>query len=345
MNRLCFLLMIAQFTMAQSTRGQAMTRNLVFEGAGIRGIAYSGAIGELEQRHLLDSIERVGGTSSGAITALLVSLGYTSQEISTIVLSTPFKKFNDGRFFFFGGVHRFRRFFGWYRGRQVEKWITGLINSKTGNGEITFRELKERGFRDLYVTGTCLNKQALLLFSHEAYPLMKVRDAVRISMSIPLYYEAVFIDGSGKVVYHPKDKTGLDVMVDGGFTGNFPIHIFDSTKYMNATGQNQFAVNRQTLAFRIDRGEQVAHDSITRIIAPFMINGLKDYMRAFYNIIVENLNRQSLTDDDWSRTVSIDDGNVGPRVRKLSREELDILMTNGAIACKKYLNQQTVKRF
>ena len=59
----------------QATAQEAQPiKNLVFEGAGIRGIAYSGAIAELENRHLLGRIERVGGTSAGAITALLLSI-------------------------------------------------------------------------------------------------------------------------------------------------------------------------------------------------------------------------------------------------------------------------------
>jgi hypothetical protein len=44
---------------------------------------------------------------------------------------------------------------------------------------------------------------------------------------------------------------------------------------------------------------------------------------------MENLNRQRLTPADWQRTVSISDGNVQPRVRKLSKEELSILIGNG----------------
>jgi NTE family protein len=88
--------------------------------------------------------------------------------------------------------------------------------------------LHAKGFKDLYITGTCLNKQQLIVFSYETYPKMKVKDAVRISASIPLYFEAVFIDKDGKVISHPKRKEGLDIMVDGGFTGNFPIRMFDN---------------------------------------------------------------------------------------------------------------------
>lgn len=87
----------------------AQIKNLVFEGAGIRGIAYSGAIKVLEEKNLLQNVERVGGTSAGAITALLISLGYSPDEISGLINSTSFKKFNDGNFLFFGGIHRLKK--------------------------------------------------------------------------------------------------------------------------------------------------------------------------------------------------------------------------------------------
>ena len=59
-------------------------KNLIFEGAGLRGIAYCGAITELENRKLITGIEKVGGTSAGAVTALCISLGYSSNEIDAL---------------------------------------------------------------------------------------------------------------------------------------------------------------------------------------------------------------------------------------------------------------------
>ena len=42
-------------------------RNLVFDGGGVKGIAYSGALAVLEERGILPQIRRVGGASTGAI--------------------------------------------------------------------------------------------------------------------------------------------------------------------------------------------------------------------------------------------------------------------------------------
>ena len=70
-------------------------KNLVFEGAGIRGIAYAGVLEEFEKAKLLENITKVGGTSAGAIIALTVSLGYNAQEINQLIYNTNFNKFKN----------------------------------------------------------------------------------------------------------------------------------------------------------------------------------------------------------------------------------------------------------
>ncbi len=269
---------------------------------------------------------------------MLLTLDYSSGEIATIINSTSFKKFNDGRFLLFGGFNRLRKYYGWYRGREFEKCLAQLIENKTGNSEISFLELHQKGAKDLYITGTCLNKQKLIVFSFENYPHMKVKDAVRISMSIPLYFEAVFIDSAGKVITHPKQKKGLDIMLDGGFIANFPIKIFDSSRYMNNTDSNFFTINPHTIGFRIDSDEQIKNDSASKSLAPMKVTNFNEYMAAFYNLILENLNRQTLTAQDWKRTVTISDGAIGPRIRKLKLKEVERLVENGRFAAERYLD-------
>ncbi len=306
-------------------------RNLVFEGAGLRGIAYCGALQKMEEHDWLRTIQRVGGTSSGAVTAMAVSLGYSSGELRQLISGTSFKKLNDGHFMFIGGINRMNKYFGWYRTKRTDEWLGKIIAAKTGNADINFRQLKEQGYKDLYVTGTCLNKPKLIVFSHETYPEMKIRDAVRISMSIPLYFEAAFIDSKGTLFYHPENKKGLDIVVDGGITGNFPIRLFDSTRYMNLTGtKNEFMINKETIGVRLDSDEQVSKDdNYENDLAPLYVNSLKEYISAFYNLVIENLNRQSLGKEDWQRTVSISTGTIAPRIRKIKKEEVSLLINNG----------------
>lgn len=317
-------------------------RNLVFEGAGIRGIAYCGALQKMEELNWLKDLQRVGGTSAGAVTALTVALGYTADEIRQLITSTSFKKLNDGNFMIPGGINRVKKYYGWYRIKKTDAWLGDMIRAKTGDAEITFRELKAAGrYKELYVTGTCLNKQRLIIFSHETYPDMKVRDAVRISMSIPLYFEASFIDSIGNVTHHPKDKKGLDIVVDGGITGNFPIRIFDSTRYTSHPGGiNTFIINPETIGVRIDSDEQIDMDrSAETGLAPLPVTSLKEYMKAFYIMVIENLNRQPLVKEDWLRTISISSGDVDPGIRRMKKEEIDLLISNGAKGFDHFIKQ------
>ena len=309
--------------------------NLVLEGAGIRGVAYVGAIKELEQQHVLENINRVGGTSAGAIAALTLSLGYSSTEIEKIIYNTKLQKFNDGKFFFIGGISRMNKNYGWYRGNAFTKWLEEIIVAKTGNADITFQELHDQKFRDLYVTGTSLNQQKLIIFSFEQYPDMKIKDAVRISMSIPLYFEAVCIDTAGHVINRKQKNMYSDIMVDGGFTGNYPITLFDTGS--NTDGSVNRICNPATIGLRIDTQEQINFDQESKGLAPVEINGFKNYISAFYSYVIENLNRNQLTPEDWTRTVSISAIGISPKIRKLSVKEKDALIESGQIAMRDFL--------
>ncbi|HCW06067.1 MAG TPA: patatin [Cytophagales bacterium] len=310
-------------------------KNIVLEGAGIRGIAYTGAIKYMEEKNMIKPMERVAGTSAGAIAALAISLGYTSDEMERLIFNTKLQKFNDGGFFFIGGIARLNRNFGWYKGNAFTHWLEEIIAAKTGDANITFQELHDRKFKDLYVTGTSLNNQKLIVFSYETYPTMRVKDAVRISMSIPLYFEAVIIDSAGNVV-NKKNPTGkLDIMVDGGMIGNFPISVFDTYTFIGKDSVR--LANMSTIGLRIDTPSQIQYDLMKHQLAPIPIGRFKNYISALYNYTIENLNRNSLSKEDWTRTVSISSGEIGPKIRKLSKDEKTQLMNNGYQAAKRYI--------
>ena len=55
-------------------------KNLVFRGGGMKGTAYTGALEILEQKGLLKQVERVAGSSAGAITATLISFNLDFSE-------------------------------------------------------------------------------------------------------------------------------------------------------------------------------------------------------------------------------------------------------------------------
>jgi len=334
-----FLLLPECYAKAHLTPGrlkpQKNIHNLVFEGAGIRGLAYAGVVEVLEEQKLLDGIQKLGGTSAGAITALLLGLGYSSGEMADIISSTRFRRFNDGRFFFIGGIVRLSKRYGWYRGQRFTRWLESLMLDKGINPDITFREWHNSGRKDLYLVATCLNRQRMLVLSHETYPDMKVVDAVRASMSIPLYFQAVFVDSTGTVFQKQNKDNTLDVLVDGGIVGNYPIAIFDTLR-TDSDGKGYRLACKQTLGIRIDSPDQIANDQQSRQLAHYPIHNLPDYISAFYTLVLESLNRNELTDADWQRTISVSSAGIGPKVRRLTQEEKQRLIGSGREGAMEY---------
>lgn len=320
--------------------GSQTYSQLVFEGAGIRGIAYAGVLRELEARQQLPNIRAVVGTSAGAITALMVALGYSADEVYSIIGDTRFQRFNQGGFPLVGGIVRMRNRYGWYRSKRFDHWLADIIAAKAGTPDLTFAELHGCGYKELYVTGTCLNRQSLLVFSADAYPAMRIRDAVRISMSVPFYFEAIFIDSLGRVHDKPSGRTDLDVVVDGGIIGNFPIGLFDSIA-VDAAGQQVRQTNPKTLGVRIDSDEQIAYDTTSCQLAPLPINNLTDGVSAFYLLVLESLNRSTLTPDDWARTLSVSSVGIGPKVKRLSDAQKAALIRSGEQAAQRFFKNET----
>jgi len=307
---------------------------LVLKGGGIRGIAYAGALKTLEEQHITQGIERVAGTSVGAITGALLCVGYSAQQIEDIMFDQDIAAFNDGEGYFIGGQKRLRKRYGWYKGRRLEQWIGGLIKQQTGNENTTFGELheltkKNKQFRDLYVTATNLTQQKLEIFSWETHPDMPLKTAVRASAAIPIYFAAVFIDSAGSVIEKPKKNGHYNVYVDGGLLANYPIDIFRNE-------QDSEKVSEYTLGLKLERPEQITYDKTQEGIAPFDIHSFGSYIGALYNLAIEQLNKGEPYEQERKHTIYISTSNLNPRVRHITREQKQLLFDNGEAAAKRF---------
>lgn len=324
------LLLLVQFVAPGQNR--PIYRNLVMEGGGIKGIAYGGALKELETQGVMANITRVAGTSAGAIQAALVAVGYSADEITDIISETPIDTFNDDGFLT-KGSKRLAKKFGWFKGDNFLVKIEKLIFLRTGNINLTFTELHELAqtypFRDLYVTGCNLSDQKVEVFSYETYPDMRIADAVRVSMSIPLYYRALWLDVNGKVIEEPKPEDNCRLFVDGGLLMNYPIEIFDNYKYIkNTNGVERKVFNSETLGLRLDRCEQIDHEIGKRSgLAPFEINDLNSYLSALSTLLMRNVDPPHPRDPE--RTIYINDLGMSARVRRVPEEEKRMMMLSG----------------
>ncbi len=192
-------------------------QNLVLQGGGVKGVAYIGAFEQLQELGMLDRIHRVAGTSAGAITATLLALHYSPQEIQWLTFNAiDFQSFEDGGA---TGIIRLFRRFGWYKGDYFLHLMRCLVEIKTGHPNSTFGDLQEGGFRDLHVFATDVSTGQSIEFSAEKTRDVEVARAVRMSMSIPLFFASVDF----------QFDANRDVFVDGGVLRNYPIDTFDTT--------------------------------------------------------------------------------------------------------------------
>lgn len=292
-------------------------KNLVFEGGGVKGIAYGGALEELDKMELLDSIQRAAGTSAGAIIATVYALGYSIKEIKEIMEDVPFKSFSDDDFGIIRDGLRFVFKYGWHKGDAFTEWIGKIIQYKIGYYGATFSDLERAGGKDLYIIGTNLSKQVWEVYSKELTPDMPIRDAVRISMGIPLYYTAI---------------KNPDIMVDGGVLNNYPIGLFDRAEYLinpdngESVDYKTEIFNHETLGFRLDSKDEIEYARRGWESIPKNINNIGDYTKALIGIILETVNKKHLHSKDWNRTVFIDTLGVKTTDFNIDKETIENLV-------------------
>lgn len=325
-------------------------KNLALEGGGVRGLAYAGALEVLEQKGILLHVERVAGSSAGAIAGLMISLGYNANEIDSILQTLKIQEFNDGKDIF-GKIKRIKKEYGVYKGEKFENWLAELIFTKTGNPNTTFLQLHElhiktNEFKDFYCTGTNVTKQQLEILSWEKWPQMKLKTAVHISGCIPFYFKPVPIDSLGNEVSLKDTLCNYDLYVDGGTLCNYPINVFDSCPGNGDPLTCEHVIyNPQTLGLKLERDEQIKelNDGKTDI-ASYDIKSIRQYTSAVMNLVMENINRKTPDlSNEKGRTIYISYGDISARVRKISTGDRKMLHDNGVTAATKFFNEPTAR--
>ncbi|MDF2840987.1 MAG: hypothetical protein K0Q99_1759 [Clostridia bacterium] len=318
-------------------------KNLIFEGGGVKGIAYIGALSVLEQKGVLKNIKRVGGASAGAIIALLLALEYSVAEIKEIMWSMDLERFMDSSWGVIRNTDRLLKEFGWYKGDYFQNWISDLVEKKTGSKLTTFQELdKQKLSRQLYLIGTNLSTGFAAIFSNRHTPEMTLVEAVRISMSIPLFFTAV----------RNKDH---DVCVDGGALENYPIKLFDRSSYIDhyfrstdyydevnisksIEEMDSYVYNVETLGFRLDSWKEIRIFEGVEEPEHIEIKGIFDYIKRLITTLLDSQQNRHLHSDDWQRTVYIDSLSIKTTDFGLSEEKKLELVESGKQFTEKYFS-------
>jgi len=121
---------------------------------------------------------------------LLLALGYNSTEISKKIREANYARFLDH-----GNVNQIVKQYGYYNGDYATEEFHHWVQEKLGSPEATFGDLCEANGLDLRVYATNLNTRQVFEFSYNKSRQVCLADAVRASMSVPLFFAATEIDG------------------------------------------------------------------------------------------------------------------------------------------------------
>lgn len=309
--------------------------NLVFEGGGVKGIAYVGALEVLEEEGIMDSVKNVAGSSVGAIAAVLVGLGYDNARLKTILTEMNFMDFLD-----LGSLSEqpnvFQRLFSQYglaKGDAFCSWLEDRLWENIFKKDLTFEMLDRmisEGYdkyigkrcRRIYLTGTNLNTGASEIYSHETTPDMRIIDAARISMSYPVAFTA-------------KPNVDGDLCVDGGVMCNYPVRVFDYDLTLDPYERYvETSLNKATLGIRLSSGDIYYEPEVNKQ----KINNLLDYSVAIVNSYLNFQDNVHLEGDDWARTVHVDDLGIGTLQFNITTEQKEALIASGRKGTQTYLN-------
>jgi len=296
-----------------------------FEGGGVRGIGLVGAVSAFEEAGY--KFRNVAGSSAGAIVASLLASGYSAREMHEVLSKMNFEQFKQSTswkaFGTLGALVSATKNFGMYSSQLFEDWLANLLAAK---GVHTFADLP----LNLKVTASDVTAQKALVLPDDLAKFgidgrnFPVATAVRMSMSIPFFYEP----------YELKDISGnTHYIVDGGMLCNYPVWVFDSGKTEDVPVFGFRFIRHPAVPKRADK------------------TGLVTYAKQVITTMIEahDDSYQNVISGDLQRTVYIDtkvDGNViGITDFHITQPQVQLLFENGRSSGTSFLTNWDFKEW
>jgi NTE family protein len=226
----------------------------IFGGGGMKGIALGGCL--YAAKRLGANFWGYGGTSAGALVALVGALGYREQDLKRIFVDELDSRslFDDegaelnrlrfaankcqGKFttamhvlFNLDLVSRLSNNLGLYRGDHISELARQLIVRQIpaleNEADITFNQLEEHGCQPLKMVSTNISTRAPQVHSAAGGNELNgsVLQALRASMCYPFAFQPVRVDAH--------------LWLDGGLSSNLPVFLF--RKERDQTGRRVMA--------------------------------------------------------------------------------------------------------
>ena len=332
----------------------------VFEGGGVKGLAFAGALASAEKDAGVREWVNVAGTSAGSIVSALLVAGYDSAGLQRILADAHYKRFADcgpGGMWVGGLVNAVTRIRGFAPGKYFVEWLSEQLAAsplarELGKTELTFADVRrrdlpprselpditdekyERATYRLHVIGSDVSAGRMVIMPDDlpqytdadGKPLdkdsFKIVDAVRMSMSYPFLFAPVPLHRDGRPHW----------VVDGGLLSNFPIWLFDSPH-----------PKRPTWGFRLHPGSSVTEGMPYRKIPrPLWSVPL---LKAMFSAATEAWDREQMEHVVSARTVSVPTHAISTTNFGLSREDAGDLYNWGLLAAQAFFRDPSQRAY
>lgn len=289
----------------------------VFSGGGVKAFAFVGVLEVLEEQNL--ELERVAGTSAGAIVASLIAAGYEFHEIKAIINELDLTKFTDppvlSKLLPFTKWLFLYRMLGLNKGDRLEHWLNTKLASKNIH---TFHDIKA-SYLKVVVSDLSLGKLVVIPDDLERvygiqpayFPVSK---AVRMSAGFPFFFMPKKMPGK----YKKKS-----IIVDGGLLSNFPLWIFD---HKNSSRQ------RPILGIKLT-------DASDKSIGPRKINNALDMFQALFSTMKQAHDARYISKNEKKDIIIVPVSNVGTVNFQLSQEKKEELIQSGREHASEFLKR------
>jgi hypothetical protein len=199
-----------------------LPKHLVFCGGGTRCLVFLQTLVELEGRGILHDVVHYWGTSAGSLLAALLAVSKSALAVKKVMLSADFSKFRD---IDVTNLLNITVSWGMDSGISLVCELERLFELLcAGSSKSTLSK-----YPGLHIVVADLTTHSTLVCDSNSYPDLRVIDAVRASMSLPIFFRPFEYKGH--------------YWVDGGVRANFPWEYLPSD-----------ADRREALGFMIEKG-------------------------------------------------------------------------------------------
>jgi len=263
---------------------------LVMSGGGVKGICHIGALYALEQLGILKNIITYVGSSVGAMVSVFLYIGYDIMDIYKMIELIDFSKIKEIIF------ENLLTQYGLDNGNKITIVFNKMFVAKNINPNITFKDMHVCNKKTLIITATCVNDKKVYYFSHETSPDMPIIIALRMSISIPLYFTPVLYKGN--------------LYIDGGCIDNYPIHLFNNSLNKNCMDEviGLCISNIKNTSNDINNIEEYVYHTIQCLMEGHTINSIKGYEYCSIKIESTDVSSVDFTLDKIAKQKLFDNG-------------------------------------